>query len=424
MGSWTLFFFQEAISSFGVTEEARLEVLFPLVSLDNSITDATLFVENLDPAQLKSQPTRGELEVLKRAIDRDLMMVAQMPVQISVQQSLLTSIEKNINQGFESLHQFWVDPALENPRERLMQQRQAQRYFQDALTGVRTIHYSLTSWSARENMQKVEAMKRQFRLMILIFILMLLVITMVSAWFITRSILKPVGQLKAGLYHFREGDLGFRIHLETEDELAQLATAMNAMAQRLEESQQQLQRLATLDGLTELLNRREFNRILKMEIERALRENQPVSMIMVDLDHFKALNDRYGHQSGDEALRYVSALLRREIRPCDHAARFGGEEFALILPNADLEEAQVVANRLCLGIAAGAIRLSEALSVQVTASLGCATFPSTASSEHALLTQADQALYRAKAGGRNQVCLAPRALAAEGATTLKGRLNR
>jgi diguanylate cyclase (GGDEF)-like protein len=184
------------------------------------------------------------------------------------------------------------------------------------------------------------------------------------------------------------------------------------MAEQLEQSQQALTELATVDGLTGVFNRREFNRRLSIELERSRREGHSVSLVMVDIDHFKKLNDTYGHQSGDDALRQVSAILKHEVRPGDQPARYGGEEFAVILPYADQTDAYTMAERLRTIIAARDIVIHEGQTIKVTASLGCATFPVDATTEQMLMAEADSALYQAKKGGRNQVCQASKKILA------------
>jgi diguanylate cyclase (GGDEF)-like protein len=167
---------------------------------------------------------------------------------------------------------------------------------------------------------------------------------------------------------------------------------------------EEVHELAATDALTKIANRMTFQDTLSRELERARREGGVVTLLMLDIDHFKKLNDTRGHQAGDEVLRQVAATLREQRRVYDTAARYGGEEFALILPGMDLGDAAIGAERVRAAI--------EANGGGVTASLGVATFPHDAGSEDALVAAADEALYRSKHGGRNRVTQASAALPA------------
>jgi len=184
-----------------------------------------------------------------------------------------------------------------------------------------------------------------------------------------------------------------RIAAELEDTNRQLAVA-----------NVRLRALSYLDGLTGLANRRRFDEALEEACAAAAEDGAPLSLVLIDLDHFKSLNDSQGHQEGDEALRAVAALLaeRTESRG-GLAARFGGEEFAWLLPGVDLEVARAEAEAFrAIVRAAGIPHLSSASGV-VTASLGVAASSGPARSPLALVAAADAALYRAKAGGRDRV---------------------
>ena len=180
-----------------------------------------------------------------------------------------------------------------------------------------------------------------------------------------------------------------------------------AAAAALRESGARLEQQAGTDTLTGLANRRVFAERLGVEYRRALRYGRPLSVLMVDLDHFKQINDRHGHPCGDRVLSEVAALVRSNVRESDLVARYGGEEFVVMLPEAQLSEALVVAEKLRAAVAALLVE-DERASVQLTTSIGVAARPASAPrDEEDLIRLADEALYRAKAAGRDRVVAAP-----------------
>jgi diguanylate cyclase (GGDEF)-like protein len=189
--------------------------------------------------------------------------------------------------------------------------------------------------------------------------------------------------------------------------------AIDALAQALKTLKEE----AIRDPLTNLYNRRFLQDYLSRELVRAKREGIRVAVIMIDLDHFKRVNDTAGHSAGDEVLVQIAALLKRHIRGSDIACRFGGEEFTLVLPNATLQSARKRAEAICL-----AVREESGYLMGVTASLGVALFPDSAAEPEALLRAADQALYQAKGRGRNQVSVFSRGPAS--VSTLRPRTPR
>ena len=165
-------------------------------------------------------------------------------------------------------------------------------------------------------------------------------------------------------------------------------------------------RLASTDGLTELSNHRTFQERLSQEVDRANRYRRPLSLVMLDVDHFKIYNDTYGHPQGDMILREVARLLREMSRTSDIVARYGGEEFALILPETDCASAQKIGHRLREHIERHAFPGEQRLpGGTLTISLGVATH-TLAGTKEALVQSADVALYQAKRAGRNRICVA------------------
>ena len=160
---------------------------------------------------------------------------------------------------------------------------------------------------------------------------------------------------------------------------------------------------AETDALTGLRNRRAFDAALQLEASRFDRYGRPLSLLMIDMDHFKAVNDKHGHEAGDEVLRRVAERVRSCVRDVDTAARFGGEELAVLLPETPLAAARDVAERIRITVAGTPVRWGEE-SIHVTVSIGIACVPESVDKPLALLTKADEALYAAKNSGRNRVC--------------------
>lgn len=174
---------------------------------------------------------------------------------------------------------------------------------------------------------------------------------------------------------------------------------------QLQKTLNELAQMSRIDGLTQIYNRRHWQESLKQEYAKARRHDKKLSLIMLDLDYFKLLNDNYGHQCGDMVLIEVSALIGALLRVEDTFGRYGGEEFAIILPETNLVGAMELAERICRKVAATSLYYNDEL-LEVTISLGVAQLNGKESNYEELITHADSALYQAKAQGRNQVCSA------------------
>ena len=186
--------------------------------------------------------------------------------------------------------------------------------------------------------------------------------------------------------------------------------ALRKLQQELEIKNQELERLSSLDGLTGIANRRIFDEFVAKEWSRAAREERPLSLILIDIDHFKTYNDNYGHQGGDDCLRQVASTLAGTVkRPGDLVARYGGEEFVVVMPDTDIEGATKIAEALRGGIEA--MNLPHAYSSTadyVTISLGVASVVPEGDGDKAdtLIAKADEALYHSKESGRNRYSIA------------------
>ena len=161
--------------------------------------------------------------------------------------------------------------------------------------------------------------------------------------------------------------------------------------------------MSVTDDLTQLYNSRYLNQVLRRETKRASRSGRPLSLLFVDLDGFKSVNDRHGHLCGSRALVEAAAVIRRSARETDMVSRFGGDEFALVLPDTGGEGAFAVGERIREKIAAHNFLAGDGLDIHLTVSVGVATLPDAATSSEELVQAADKAMYQVKDSGKNGI---------------------
>lgn len=227
-----------------------------------------------------------------------------------------------------------------------------------------------------------------------------------------RLVLKPIKALTKTADALGSGDLSARATLAGfAPEFRRLGLAFNTMGRELQvrnddlsTANRKLDKLARSDALTGLRNRRAFDEQLELEVARSMREQRPLSLLMMDIDHFKQFNDRYGHAAGDDAMVKVAAVIETKARrPGDIAARIGGEEFALVLGDCSLKAGQEIADDIVRSVAALRLDHAESDHQLVTMSIGVAELElGVRTSIRSLVEQADKALYRAKMLGRNR----------------------
>ncbi len=236
-----------------------------------------------------------------------------------------------------------------------------------------------------------------------------------------HSIVKPLQDLNNATKHIVEGDLEVRLTITRKDELGQLARTFNQMAeillqkrtkiiannQAMKQKNKQLQALSVTDGLTGLYNRNKLNMIITDQLARFKRNHRPFAVLMMDVDHFKTLNDSLGHIVGDKILSAVAKILTQSIRSVDFAARYGGDEFIIILTETTVNEALKTAERIRSQVVE-IIHGSDDKKITVTLSIGIVQCQPEDTTSTVLLTRADNALYAAKHAGRNQsYCIYP-----------------
>jgi diguanylate cyclase (GGDEF)-like protein len=260
------------------------------------------------------------------------------------------------------------------------------------------------------------------RQVLLIDLAAILVLSFV-AYRITSTVLKPIELLSVGARKVAEGELDLEIpNPGTRDEIGVLIHAFNHMLQRvrtyqdeikesnenlrthnikLQQANELLEQLSITDGLTKLHNHRFFQDQLTREIRRATRASTPLSLLLIDIDDFKSLNDRFGHAAGDELLRGLALIMNAAVRSSDLLARYGGEEFAVLAPGTDQEGAYQLAEKLRTGIAESSFILGDSMRLtRATVSVGVSQFKG---DRRKFFDEADRALYRAKAAGKNCV---------------------
>jgi len=242
----------------------------------------------------------------------------------------------------------------------------------------------------------------------------------------SRGILRPISLLSQGAKRVAGGDLDVYLPVSGRDEIADLTLAFNDMANKIREGRERLEAahdelartneglkaanraletLAITDGLTSLYNHRHFQDMLERDVRKCEQQGRPLSLLFIDIDHFKAFNDRWGHQEGDAALRRVAAQVMKGLRASDMAFRYGGEELAVLMPSCAKGQAAELAEKLRVAVRDNAQRPAPS-GDRLTVSVGVASYPEDGELPRALVDAADAALYSAKAGGRDRVNVA------------------
>jgi diguanylate cyclase (GGDEF)-like protein len=237
-----------------------------------------------------------------------------------------------------------------------------------------------------------------------------LLVTLVSAllvFVLNQNIIVPINRLMDGVRKFANGNFAAQVPVTSQDEIGELSSAFNVMAKNIKNDRQKLTALTITDEKTGLFNFRFFKQSLGEEMKRAERYGRHLALVILDIDFFKHYNDTNGHPMGDLLLKELSTLLQESVRETDTVARFGGEEFVLLLPETAKAVAFKLADNVRLRIKNHVFPMEEKQpNKDLTVSMGVAAFPSkNVLSPDTLIEKADQCLYRAKKLGRNRVCM-------------------
>jgi diguanylate cyclase (GGDEF)-like protein len=265
-------------------------------------------------------------------------------------------------------------------------------------------------WAVVAEIPTAEAFQQVARLRneTLLILAVLIVGIGLLAYGIVLLIVRPLNRLTRGAALVAAGHLDVDLPEVSGGEVGYLTQVFNNMVTRLREGREELQRMSLTDALTGLANRRQLEAMLDSEVRRSRRLKHDFSVMMLDVDNFKAYNDEHGHPAGDDVLQRLAGILRESTREVDCVARYGGEEFLAVLPESDIAAAEEVAERIRKHLAD-----EEFTGGKVTVSIGLAEFPEHGDSPEALVAVADVALYAAKNDGRNRVVAAPRRRARE-----------
>jgi diguanylate cyclase (GGDEF)-like protein len=248
------------------------------------------------------------------------------------------------------------------------------------------------------------------------------------AYLFGHNLVRPVRRLSAEAARVAGGNLDVDLPVTGQSEVSYLTQVFNHMVFRLRqgreklsaanqallESNKELHQLSITDGLTGLFNRKHIMELLEREISRSRRYGCPITVLMLDIDHFKQVNDSYGHQAGDAVMCRLSAVLRGMVRDVDFVGRYGGEEFLVLLPDSDCQSGAETAERIRRKVQDLEI-IANHQKISVTLSIGVSSHPQMGRDSDALICMADEALYQAKSTGRNRIVISNRHTCSESA---------
>ena len=218
-----------------------------------------------------------------------------------------------------------------------------------------------------------------------------------------HAVLDPLSRLERTITKYSQGDLSSRVHVKNNDEIGHMASAFNSMAERFANIQNELDYISIHDNLTGLYDRTKFHDEMNVEMQRAKRHNREFSLLLIDIENFRHVNETFGRLVGDSVLCSVAMQIGATIRPTDIASRYDGDKFAVLLSETPAQGAQETADRLVGAISEHPINIGDGKSLKITTHIGLATYPGDADIDSALFALATQALEKAKQLRKNSV---------------------
>lgn len=247
------------------------------------------------------------------------------------------------------------------------------------------------------------AVKGQLSYEFMAYLLAALLASVAGTLILAQRTAKRLAALMNKIRQVAAGDYSARVDIDRKDEFTEISSEFNAMMECLSSARQSLIEKANTDAITGLANHGSFQERLATEFSRAVRYGAKLSLLMIDIDHFKLFNDMNGHPAGDSALHEIAQVISGQVREVDLAARYGGEEFAVVLPETGLVQAAILAERIRNAVEDAVFEQASPQTSKLTLSIGVAEFPAHCDDRASLLRAADGALYQAKMRGRNAV---------------------
>lgn len=394
------FIYDEQKASRQAIEEIRA-VYLPLLELSGR--NVLLF--DAIASALKDAVLAGEIEWVqntrrdKAQIDDNLARLQTYAPVVTTEEA--TRIQENFQRYYDNAHALAMILLGENSDTARINEliENVERYHGQAAADFDRLRAELLERFSQRIDDTQQRLRRQVLIAAALGVVLIVVIVGVT-FVMSLSTRKALREVNLALRNMAQDkpDFSRRLTRASNDELGELVGWFNLLADKLESDHKQIELLSITDKLTQLYNRTKIDELFQLELNKVRRYGEALAVILIDLDHFKSVNDTYGHQAGDQVLRELAGILRSNLRDTDHVGRWGGEEFIVLAPNTDLEQASRLAEKLRAAIAGHAFTEVGGR----TGSFGVASHHD-GDDEDTLTKRADACLYVSKKQGRNQV---------------------
>lgn len=349
-----------------------------------------------DPSKLEFYINREDITLQEVTVFDKEMNIIAMNYDVKGAASLGQRYnKKGLEQHFKKVLQSQNDDTLHNKKHNLL--------IKPIVNNNKIVAYITSNYKSTVD-KKMVAINQTFLYLLFVIIFTVFIISIFIIIF-SLKLLHPLELLIEGIKKITAGDLSFTIKNVSNDEIGVVVDAFNHMTQKRKHVEEALEELAIRDGLTGLYNHKFFYTLLEKEIARDDRYHNTVSLLLIDIDHFKNVNDRYGHRAGDTILRELSQRLMTRARSTDYVCRYGGEEIVVILIETNITEAKAIAEELRILIEKEPFLIEDGRYIPITVSIGVSAYSEEAKDASMMVSNADNALYSAKENGRNQVCI-------------------